>query len=659
MLLPMADPFSFDFKFKPITFYPITMPIPSNFDLNLGFDFTFAPTPPVFDKLLSEDGCGKESLTKLEDDWSSNIVKYSALPTPAREVLGRKMLKSLPSFSSDSGAAIVDEICDLFDNLKLKAYECEKDLSISTHSKLSLGPMRDVMLKLYYAQLRLMEACNTEDREKALYGPSVTVPICHTIAQRKFCLKDLKSPTMESRRPLRPSHSSAESISTGDSASDTAGDAVHDSSGSGACQTISSSSSSTIKPASVIFGSQQARTAAIAQNELMEQHRLAQNRLAQRLHQQRIKDRIASLEAKVNELLALKSATAHDHAGSDAPSCSGGSSAKLSALTTTNVVGTRPHSKGESSLSRPLPPHGNLKQLPFTNPSALKSIPVEERRVIQNRLSQRASRQRKKDRIKELEDLVVNLERELQSSSARDKAIGLQLRHNADQTAIRCQQRLEQQPVLPFASSTPLEITEITGPHVNQQQANQHFFPQHNLIYSELQHSNWAWAPSNSFGDGNTHRQYTPSEFDLSTVYPSRVPNAPASLANSSGNIFQSDLLPLSGLGQLPQPAAAHALPRHNWHNASPWAGGPAAHNHNHDLEFRPPQADTDFPPPPHQTPILPPPLPASLSNPLQLPPLQVVRQSQAGRDTLGTGTDVAPVLPPLQKISRAGDDEN
>ncbi|KAJ3381221.1 hypothetical protein HDU84_005264, partial [Entophlyctis sp. JEL0112] len=263
---------------------------------------------------------------------------------------------------------------------------------------------------------------------------------------------------MDSRgRRLGPSRSrsSAESSSASDGASVTFGDVVHQSSAR-AGQSISSSPS-VIKPAES-FGSQQARTAAMTPTELMEQHRLAQNRLAQRLHQQRIKNRIAGLEAKVNELQALKRQRIETagHVDIGAPSYGGRSSAKIPALSATNAE-IRPQTKGETSAGRAVPPHGNLKQLPFTNPSALKSIPVEERRVIQNRLSQRASRKRKKDRIKELEALVADLEHELQISSAAEKVNGYHTQQEQDQNATPFQERLEQQPIL-YSSNPLLEI---------------------------------------------------------------------------------------------------------------------------------------------------------------------------------------------------------
>ncbi|KAJ3206471.1 hypothetical protein HDU82_004499 [Entophlyctis luteolus] len=119
MLLPMADPFLFNVKSQTVPVDSLPKSINnSEFNFNLGFDFGVPSRTPILEEFLWEDVSEKESLTKLEEDWSANVVKYSSLPTSAREVLGRKMLKSLPSFSSDSGAAIVNEVCDLFDVIR-------------------------------------------------------------------------------------------------------------------------------------------------------------------------------------------------------------------------------------------------------------------------------------------------------------------------------------------------------------------------------------------------------------------------------------------------------------------------------------------------------------------------------------------------------------
>ncbi|KAJ3092028.1 hypothetical protein HK100_007038, partial [Physocladia obscura] len=129
--------------------------------------------------------------------------------------------------------------------------------------------------------------------------------------------------------------------------------------------------------------------------DLQEQQRLAQNRIAQRAHQLRVKNKILVLELKVHDLLELRKQRGI---------CVSPAAASATAATANNLIPKKPVPSG---------PHGNLKELPFDDLSAIKDLPAVERRALQNRISQRALRQRRKDRIYELETRVAELSLEL------------------------------------------------------------------------------------------------------------------------------------------------------------------------------------------------------------------------------------------------------
>ncbi|KAI9349662.1 hypothetical protein BDR26DRAFT_852570 [Obelidium mucronatum] len=135
------------------------------------------------------------------------------------------------------------------------------------------------------------------------------------------------------------------------------------------------------------------------QQSSADQERQLQNRLAQRQHQERKKRRIQELEQQVLELEQRQ----QQQRGLRAVAV--GSSSNQSLYSPARSVGT-------SSAFKPFPtiPHGNLKELPVpAEKDQIKQLPPAVRRTVQNRLAQRASRQRKKERIRELEARLTEL----------------------------------------------------------------------------------------------------------------------------------------------------------------------------------------------------------------------------------------------------------
>ncbi|KAJ3139758.1 hypothetical protein HK100_011169 [Physocladia obscura] len=145
-------------------------------------------------------------------------------------------------------------------------------------------------------------------------------------------------------------------------------------------------------------------------NQRVEEERRTHNRLAQRAHQQRVKNKIALLEAKVTRLLEIKyknypcGKTAADVSPLNSNFCG---------FTDTNQSRTAAIVAEISSPKTPAIPHGNLKPLPAIDPDAIKALPLAERRIVQNRISQRALRQRRKEKINELQSLIMTLTKEL------------------------------------------------------------------------------------------------------------------------------------------------------------------------------------------------------------------------------------------------------
>ncbi|KAJ3242992.1 hypothetical protein HDU78_000945 [Chytriomyces hyalinus] len=125
------------------------------------------------------------------------------------------------------------------------------------------------------------------------------------------------------------------------------------------------------------------------------------NRIAQRNHVQQQKAYLEDLEAKIQELNLLLPAEARMAQPSSpsnrertqspvSPSMAGNSSTSL-----VGMLGKR---------------HGNTKTVEM---SGLEDLPLHERRMIQNRISQRTSRLRKKKRIADLELHVRQLQQKV------------------------------------------------------------------------------------------------------------------------------------------------------------------------------------------------------------------------------------------------------
>ncbi|KAJ3058912.1 hypothetical protein HDU98_005035, partial [Podochytrium sp. JEL0797] len=113
------------------------------------------------------------------------------------------------------------------------------------------------------------------------------------------------------------------------------------------------------------------------------------SRQAQQLHQQRKRNRVESLEAKIAQLEQQRGTEVR-----------GGPS---------NGVPNIPVA-ADSYQFPAAQPHGNRKPLPFAPTKLkLKQLPASERRTIQNRISQRASRERAKRRVQELEEKLRRL----------------------------------------------------------------------------------------------------------------------------------------------------------------------------------------------------------------------------------------------------------
>ncbi|KAI8837180.1 hypothetical protein BJ741DRAFT_577569 [Chytriomyces cf. hyalinus JEL632] len=126
------------------------------------------------------------------------------------------------------------------------------------------------------------------------------------------------------------------------------------------------------------------------------------NRMAQRNHVQQQKAYLEDLEAKIQELNMLLPAEAR-MAQPSSPSNRERTQSPMSPSMTGNSSSS---SVGMSAGKR----HGNTKTV---ETSALEDLPLHERRMIQNRISQRTSRLRKKKRIADLELHVQQLQQKV------------------------------------------------------------------------------------------------------------------------------------------------------------------------------------------------------------------------------------------------------
>ncbi|KAI8839710.1 hypothetical protein BJ741DRAFT_79797 [Chytriomyces cf. hyalinus JEL632] len=123
------------------------------------------------------------------------------------------------------------------------------------------------------------------------------------------------------------------------------------------------------------------------------------NKLAQRYHVQQQKNYLEHLEAQVQELTMLLPAEARGKLPAASPSPWDGTRSPMSpAMAASGSSPTR-----EGSTKR----HGNTKTV--GEAATLEDLPLHERRMVQNRISQRTSRLRKKMRIADLERQVQHL----------------------------------------------------------------------------------------------------------------------------------------------------------------------------------------------------------------------------------------------------------
>ncbi|KAJ3026364.1 UNVERIFIED_CONTAM: hypothetical protein HDU68_005770 [Siphonaria sp. JEL0065] len=133
-----------------------------------------------------------------------------------------------------------------------------------------------------------------------------------------------------------------------------------------------------------------ASTSAGAPETSMEVERQLQNRLAQRQHQERKRQRIQDLEQQVYDLEQQR--------------------AQFGRVVSTAASHSPATPRRNPGFNYPTFPHGNMKELPVpAEKDQIKQLPPDVRRTVQNRLAQRASRQRKKERIKILEARLEEL----------------------------------------------------------------------------------------------------------------------------------------------------------------------------------------------------------------------------------------------------------
>ncbi|KAJ3229516.1 hypothetical protein HDU81_005334 [Chytriomyces hyalinus] len=128
--------------------------------------------------------------------------------------------------------------------------------------------------------------------------------------------------------------------------------------------------------------------------------KLEKSRMAQRNHVQQQKAYLEDLEAKIQELHLLLPAEARIAL----PSSPSHRERTQSPISPSMMAGGISFS---SLVGMPSKLHGNTK---IVQTSALEDLPLHERRMIQNRISQRTSRLKKKKRIADLEQHVQQLQ---------------------------------------------------------------------------------------------------------------------------------------------------------------------------------------------------------------------------------------------------------
>ncbi|KAJ3237706.1 hypothetical protein HDU81_009089 [Chytriomyces hyalinus] len=121
------------------------------------------------------------------------------------------------------------------------------------------------------------------------------------------------------------------------------------------------------------------------------------NKLAQRYHIQQQKNYLVHLEAQVKELTMLLPLEERGKLLPNPPTWDGRSESPMSPA----IVASSPTITASNKR------HGNTKTVGEAD--AMEDLPLHERRMVQNRISQRTSRLRKKKRLAELEWQVHHL----------------------------------------------------------------------------------------------------------------------------------------------------------------------------------------------------------------------------------------------------------
>ncbi|KAI9349663.1 hypothetical protein BDR26DRAFT_852572 [Obelidium mucronatum] len=122
-------------------------------------------TPP-FQATRSESSATPSLRTKpsvtsnLSDNW--DFAQLDSLPSQERTDVGRRLLKTVPSLQNENGARLVDDLCDMFNEMTVRPPSPFPG-RVPTPERIDKN-----LIKICMTKLQILEACTEEDQERVI-----------------------------------------------------------------------------------------------------------------------------------------------------------------------------------------------------------------------------------------------------------------------------------------------------------------------------------------------------------------------------------------------------------------------------------------------------------------------------------------------------------
>ncbi|KAJ3026363.1 UNVERIFIED_CONTAM: hypothetical protein HDU68_005769 [Siphonaria sp. JEL0065] len=134
--------------------------------------FAFLNSPPAPSSLPQQTSSIRDSLTpslrtkpsvtsNLSENW--DLSQLDALRnSQERTDVGRQLLKTVPSLQNENGARLVDDLCDMFNEMTVRQSYSHPE-RVPTPDRIDKN-----LLKICMTKLQILEACSEEDQEKVI-----------------------------------------------------------------------------------------------------------------------------------------------------------------------------------------------------------------------------------------------------------------------------------------------------------------------------------------------------------------------------------------------------------------------------------------------------------------------------------------------------------